>query len=505
MKKTVLFVMLLTMGSKVIGFLRDILLSYYYGVSGISDAYLIAILIPTVIFGLLAKAISTGYIPLFTRIEKNEGTAASSRFTNHVMNLLLVISTFLVLLGLVFTEALVKVFAAGFDGETLEIAVWFTRITIAGIYFTSIIRLLSAFLNVRKLFIVPTLIGLPMNAVLILSIIVSHETGYIVLLAAGNLFALFLQAVIIVYFAFKKGFRWQPVFKVRDPHLKQMTILALPIMLGTAVSQINKLVDRSLASYITEGGVSALYYANTLNAFILGVFVVSIATVMYPSISKMAAGNDHVRFKESVISGLNGVGLFVIPATIGAFLFAEPIVVLLFGRGAFDAEAVSMTSGAFFFYAAGLIGYGFREILSRAFYAMQDTKTPAVNAAIAVVINIILNFILSYFMGINGLALATSIAAFITTFLLYRQLRKHTGSLFTYEAVRSSVKILTASLIMGAVAYLMNRYLFNNLGHTTGILLTIIVAGVVYFGMILLFKVREAYNLLSLITKKRRT
>ncbi|MGD7045662.1 murein biosynthesis integral membrane protein MurJ [Jeotgalibacillus proteolyticus] len=504
MKKTVLFIMLLTMGSKLIGFLRDILLSYYYGVSGISDAYLIAILIPTVIFGLLAKAISTGYIPLYTRIDQNEGPDASRLFTNHVLNLLLVISTFLVLLGLVFTKALVLLFAAGFEGETLEIAVWFTRITIAGIYFTSIIRLLSAYLNVKKLFIVPTLIGLPMNAVLILSIIVSHETGYIVLLAAGNLTALFIQAGIIVFFALKKGFRWQAVFKVRDPHLKQMTLLALPIMLGTAVSQINKLVDRSLASSITEGGVSALYYANTLNAFILGVFVVSIATVMYPSISKMAAGSDHVRFKESVISGLNGVGLFVIPATVGAFLFSEEIVVLLFGRGAFDAEAVTMTSGAFFFYAVGLIGYGFREILSRAFYAMQDTKTPALNAAIAVSINIVLNFILSSFMGINGLALATSIAAFITTFLLYRKLRSHTGSLFTYEAVRSNVKILTASLVMGSAAYLISPFIMEALGETIGVLLTILLAAGIYLGMILLFKVKEAQSLVQLAVNKRK-
>src|SRR5699024_3854161 len=175
------------------------------------------------------------------------------------------------------------------------------------------------------------------------------------------------------------------------------------------------LVDRTIASRVVEGGITALNYANRLNGFIQGIFVLSISTALYPMISKMAAENNMQGLKKSVAEAISGINLLVIPATVGSMVFAEPVVMLLFGRGAFDSNAISLTTAALFYYSIGMLGFGLREVLSRAFYSLQDTKTPAINAAIAVVINIVLNIVLSKFMGIGGLALATSISAIVCT------------------------------------------------------------------------------------------
>jgi putative peptidoglycan lipid II flippase len=192
--------------------------------------------------------------------------------------------------------------------------------------------------------------------------------------------------------------------------MKEMILIALPVILGTAVNEINVLVDRTLASRITVGGISALNYAKRLNGFVQGLFVVSVTTVLYPMISKMAAEGNMKRLKAYLAEAVSMVNLLVIPATVGAMIFAREIVALLFGRGAFTIEAVAMTSSALFYYSIGMTAFGLKNVLTRGFYSLQDTRTPMINASIAVITNIVLNIILSRFLGIGGLALATSIS-----------------------------------------------------------------------------------------------
>ncbi len=494
--------MVLTIFSKFIGFFRDITLSYFYGASGVSDAYLISLTIPTVIFGFVATGISTGYIPMYSRIEEKDGKRASKDYTNNLLNILFALATVVVIAGLVFTETLVKLFASGFTGDILELATTFTRISIVGIYFTMAIRILSAYLNMKKYYVVPTLIGLPLNIVLIASIVLSDRYDFILLLAIGNVVAIIVQFVILLYFAYRKGFRYQFIFNLKDQHIKNMLFLAIPVIIGSSVNQINKLIDRTLASQISVGGISALNYANTLNLFVQGVFVVSISTVMYPLISKMASKGNLDGLKKALAQAITGINLLVIPATVGSLFFAEPIVTLLFGRGAFDEQAIAMTSAAFFFYSIGMIGYGLREVLSRAFYSMQDTRTPMINAAIAMLLNIVLNFILSKYLGIGGLALATSIAAIFGTFLLYISLRKKIGPLDMKNISMPFVKISLASLAMGGSAKLLYEFLLPAAGLNLSLITAILFAGAIYFVLVSLMKIEDVDDLMAGLRRK---
>ena len=275
-----------------------------------------------------------------------------------------------------------------------------------------------------------------------------------------------------------------------------------PVILGVSVNDINVLVDRTLASSIAVGGISALNYANRLNGFVQGLFVATISAVMHPMISQMAAQNNFDGLKRTVSEAINLINLLVIPATVGAMIFAEPIVKLLFGRGAFDSKAISMTSNALFFYSIGMAFFGLRDILSRAFYSLQDTKTPMINATIAVAINIVLNFILSKYLGIGGLALATSISAIFCTGLLFVSLRKKIGPFGMKSTAISFIKILVSSLVMGVLAYLAYNLSLSHVNGNLSLIISICIGALVYSLIIYFMKIDEVDSLVNSAKKK---
>ncbi len=501
MKKTAILLMLITIISKIFGFAREIALSYFYGTSNISDAYLISQTIPLAIFSFIGTAITTGYIPLFNEVEQKYGEKESNRFTNNLVNLLFILCTIIVILGLLFTERLVKLFASGFEGETLALAVQFTKITIIGIYFTGILSIFGGFLRIKGNYIVPALIGFPMNFFIILSIFLSKKTNILVL-AIGSVVATISQLVLLMPFIYKEGYRYKFVLDIKDKYIKKMLYLVLPVVIGVSVNQINTLVDKTIASRLSVGGISALNYSFRLIGFVQGLFVATISTVMYPMISKMAVEDDIAGLKSLVSEAINSISLLVIPCTVGAMLFSEPVVKFLFGRGAFDSEAISLTSNALFFYSIGMIGFGLRDILSRAFYSLQDTKTPMINGILGVITNIILNLVLSKFMGIGGLALATSISAIFSTILLFISFRKKIGSFGIKNIIISSTKIICASLIMGIAAKLLYSFLLNYISANLSLIAAIILGAIVYFILIYFMGIEEVDSMINAVKNK---
>lgn len=499
MKKTALIVMLITIVSKFFGFGREVALSYVYGASNISDAYIISITIPGVIFSFIAGGLGAGYIPMYNRILKNRGEIEADNFTNNIINALLIICTIIVFVSLLFTKQIVQVFASGFTGETLILAIKFTRITLLAIYFAGIVSILSGYLQIKGNYIAPALVGLPLSLFVVLSIILSSYTSLLAL-PLGYIIAIAAQVLLVI--PYKHEYRYKFSLQLKDKHIVEMGYMVIPIIIGVSVNQINMLVDRTLASRIAVGGISAMNYAERLNGFIQGIFVISIATVLYPTLSKMAAEKNMIGLKKYLSGAITGVNILVLPATVGSMVFAVPIISLLFGRGAFDEHALDMTSFALFFYSIGMTAFGLRNILSRAFYSMEDTKSPMVNASLGMMLNIILNFILSKYLGIGGLALATSIAAIVTTTLLFISLRKKIGPFGMKQISISFLKILFASLVMGLLAKLSFNYLTSSLSQNLSLLLAIGVGAVSYFVIIYFMKIEDVDVIVEAIKKK---
>ena len=402
---------------------------------------------------------------------------------------------------LLFTQPLIKLFASGFSGETLKLAVNFTRISVFGVFFSAVLNIFSGYLRLHGNYITPALIGFPMNLIIIGSLFFSAKIN-IYLLPIGAVLATASQLILLAPFIHKTGYRYRPVLNLKDDHLKTMVLIALPVIAGTSVNEINVLVDRTLASTIAIGGISALNYARRLNGFVQGLFVASVLTVLYPMISKMVAEDNIKGLKRSISEAIAIINLMVIPATIGAMIFSKEIVVLLFGRGAFGLEATAMTANALSYYSIGMIAFGLRDILSRAFYAYQDTKTPMINATIGVVINIVLNFILSKYMGIGGLALATSISAIVTAVLMFITLRKKIGPFGLKELLRSFIKISIASLIMGVLAYSGFVLAGNHFSQNLSLILAIGVGALSYAIIIYFMKIPEVDSTVEAVRKK---
>lgn len=498
MKKTAIIIMIITVISKVFGFFRELVLSYFYGASAISDAYLISLTIPAVIFSFVGTGLSTGFIPMFSQIREKHGDSEANKFTSNIINILLLISTVLVVVGLIFTEPIVKLFASGFEGQTLAMAIRFTKLSLVGIYFTGTTYIYSAYLQLNNRFLTPALIGVPYNIIIIIAIAISANQDPLFLIV-GSVLATASQLFILIPSIKRSGY--SHIFKInfKDEHLKNLMIIALPVIIGVSVNQINTLVDRTIASGIVVGGISALNYASRLNGFVQGLVVTPVATVLYPSISKMAANDNIKGLKAAINEAINSIGILIMPITVGAMLFAEPIVKLLFGRGAFDANAITLTSTALVFYSIGMIGFGLRDILSRAFYSQQDTKTPMINGSIAVIINIVLNIILSRYIGLGGLALATSISAIFSTVLLFVNLRKKIGALGLKKIAITFAKLTFASIAMGVIAWLFYKILLIKTIEEIALIVAIIIGAAAYFGIILTLKIDEVDNMIKLI------
>ncbi len=503
MKRTTLAVMVITVFSKLVGFIREMVLSYVYGASGLTDAYLIAQTIPAVIFSFVSSGIATGFVPMYSRIVGERGKLEADRYTCNLSNALVLMAAIIVVFVLALTQPVVKLFASGFTGETLSLTVKLTRISIFAVFFTGLVNVFSGYLRLHDSFVVPSLVSFPFSFTIILSLFISAKTN-IYVLGVGSVVATASQLVLCIPFLRKTGYTHRRILDFRDRDMKEMIFIALPVIVGAAVNEINVLVNRTLASRIAEGGISALNYANRLNGFVQGLFVVSVTTVLFPMISRMAAEGDLRGLKSYLAEAISMVNLLVIPATVGAMVFAREIVTLLFGRGAFTVEAVNMTASSLFYYSLGMVAFGLRDVLTRAFYALKDTRTPMINATIAVVINIVLNIVMSRFLGIGGLALATSISGIISALLMFVTLRKKIGPFGLKEVTTSFVKIASASILMGIVAYISFRFFRLFVSQNMALLAAIAVGTLIYGTLILFMKIPEVDRTVESVKRRIR-
>lgn len=504
--KTTLWLMIVTILSKFLGFGRELVLGAVYGATSYSDIYITSMNIPNILFASIGTALATTFIPLYYENKNIGGEKKSIQFTNNIFNIVLLIGLILSILSFIFAKPLVNIFAMGFEEEKLSYAVKFTRIMIFGGLMVILSNIIASFLQTQNNFIISGLVGLPFNIIIIVSIILSAKIN-IYILPIGTLIAMTSQLLFQLPFAYKKGYRHSYILNIKDDYVKKMIWLVAPVFIGVAVNQINAMIDRTLASTLVEGSISALNYANRLNGFVMGLFIVSIGAVVYPMLSKLSSDNDKEKFINTVVSSVNSVIILVIPISVGAIVLANPIVKILFERGAFDGIATSMTAIALVFYSIGMIGFGLRDILGKVFYSLQDTKTPMINGTIAMGMNIVLNLILVRFMGHAGLAFATSISSLICILLLFHSLKKKIGYFGQDKILKTTIKSLISTIVMGIVTYFTYSSLANILGRgflqeAVSLFGSIAIGIIVYGILVIVLKVDEISIIINQIKNK---
>lgn len=413
-----------TLISKFLGFLREVLIASKYGSGFETDTYFVAMTATTILMTTLGASLNTTLIPIFTEVEGKGGKKAKLKYLNNILNMVFFITILLALLGFFLSPLIIKILAKGFTGEQFELAVKLNRIGLPIVIFLGFTYVFSGYLHSSEIFGPPAIMGLPYNFVFLFFLIFLGDKGNIEGLMLASVVAASTQFLIQVPAIKYQGYRFRVDINLRDPYLKRALVLVLPVMIGSAVQQINVVIDKTLASSLVEGSISALTYASRLKDLVISVFIMAITTVVFPMLSKAFSQEDNQQVKRIMGQGINIILIITVPATIGMLVLAEPMVRIFFQRGAFDSTATIMTARALIFYSLGLVGASLRLMLNRVFYSFQDTKTPMVNGALAVGLNIVLNLIFIRFMGHAGLALATSISATFTTLLLFLSLRK---------------------------------------------------------------------------------
>ncbi len=449
--------------SRIFGFVRDMVIAWFFGAGMAADAFFVAFRLPNLLRRLFAEgALSIAFVPVFTEVLEKEGREAAASMARSAMRLLSLILIGVSAAGVLAAPVLVWIIAPGFadDPEKFGVTVRLTRIMFPYILLVGLVALAMGILNPLGHFAAPALAPVFLNLAMIGAVffISPYMEDPVTGLAVGVIIGGGLQLLLQLPFLVKKGVVFWRHARLFHPALKKVALLMGPMVFGAAVYQINQLVGTLLASLLDEGSVSYLYYADRLVQFPLGIFAIALATAVLPSLSRQAAANDVAALKETFGYALRLVFFITLPAMVGLIVLREPIVALLFGRGAFDANTVRLTAYALLFYAAGLWAFSAVRIVVSIFYALQDTKTPVKIACVSVAANIVLGIVLMQFLAHGGLALATSLASMVNLAMLLWSLRRRLGLLGMRRVVCSVAVSAACSVLMGAGVWLISFY-----------------------------------------------
>lgn len=507
MRRNAILLTIFMMISKVFGIIRESVLAFFYGTTSYADIYFTASLVPNVVFGFVATGLVSTFIPIYSRIMHHEGQERADEYLDNILSIVFVLTIALTALGLIFTEELVTIFAKGFTGEVFDTTVQFVRISLFAILSNGVFSIFNGYQQYHNRFLVAPVSGFLMNFIIITSIIVSARTAPIVM-AYGLVIASIAQALLSYFIArSKSGYKFKPGINFNDKYLKPMLVMAVPIILGSSINQVNTVIDRRIASTLMTGAISTLNYASKISDSIFGLFVTTITTVMYPTLTKQAAREDYDSLQATVTKIMNMVVLIVIPSTVGLMVLSKPVVNLFYGRGAFanDPQSLAVTSSVLFFYSIGIIGYGLRDVLTRTFYSLQDSLTPVISGVIAVVTNIIFNLILAPLMGVPGLALATSISAIVAVIVLYYNLHRKIKGISLRKFLNSAIRITFASLVMGVLVYFSYSLLDGaNLNYKISLFGSVTIGVLTYLVVMHFMNVPEYDDTLDIVKKKLR-
>jgi putative peptidoglycan lipid II flippase len=439
-----------TFSSRILGFIRDIILARLLGASASADAFFVAYRVPNLLRELLAEgSMSSAFIPVFTeyhtlRTKRETWELASAAFTT-----LLSIVTLVTLIGVVVAPTIVWLLAPGFHDEPaqLEMTTILTQVMFPYLIFISLAALTMGMLNSLRAFAAPALAPVFFNicviaaALLLAPLLDEAVIGVAIGVVVGGL-AQFVMQLPSVH---KRGllFKWR--FDPGHPGVKRIGWLIVPSLLGTSVTQINITVNTILASYF-DGGPTYLFYGMRLIQFPLGIFGVALATAILPTLSAQAAKGSMDELRQTVGFGLRMIAFIILPAMAGLILLRVPIVHLFFEHGAFSSADTAGTAVALLGYAVGLWAFAGMRIIVAAFYSMQDTKTPAIAAVTAMFINIVLALWLMGPLEHAGLALATALSAMVNITILVFVLTHRLGGIDWWHFGQSFGRTLIATI-----------------------------------------------------------
>ena len=485
----------------ILSFIREAIIANYFGLSADVDAYMIAIQIPVLLFSFLSVAVQSVVVPVYSDILYNKGSKDAKEYIDNLLTILVLFSLFIVIAGEFLSSPCIYLFAPGFDQCTHVLSASLLRIALPSILFSIVCQVLVAVLNVHKQYVINSFAVYFLNVTVIVAVLLLHATMGVTSACVGQLLGEFLKVAFVAFLA-RKFYNYKYSLKLKNADVTRTLKMSVPVFFSISVAEVNAIVNRIVGSFLFVGSISALTYAGKINTVLMQLFVSAIATIVYPLYAESTAKHDIGQLNRRINSTFSVYSLFVIPLMCGIFLYKREIIELVFARGAFDTEAVELTQRLLGWYSIGLLFMSLRSTINNVFYSLKDTKTPAINATIGAVLNIVLNITLPLFMGVDGIALSSSITAvFITTSLLYSMVRKY-KDIYIKDYLINLKGIVISSVLMSVIIYLC-RIVLSIDSSILSLCIGVLIASFSYLIGITMFNVpifRQIYKMV--LTKK---
>jgi len=496
-----------TLSSRILGFVRDIVLAKLLGTGFRADAFFVAFKIPNLFRDMVGEgATNAAVVPVISEYQANKDKEDFWNFISVVLALACIVLSAITLIGILAAPIIVRMIVPGFmaDPQKLNLAIHLTKIMFPYLIFIGLTAYSIGILFTFRSFVVPAFSPCLLNIAIIASAFISSRTMEepVFGLAIGVLVGGVLQLLVQIKPLLNTGIRFSVPKTLKHPGAKKIGRLLIPRMLGSGVYQLTVLIDTfcaSLAAIVGAGGISAIYYANRIIQFPMGVFSIALASAVLPMLSGLANKKDISSIKRTLVFSLESIFFIMCPTTVILLLLSTPIIRVLFQRGEFGLYSTHITSWALTFYAIGLFSFGGIKILVTTFYALQDTKTPMKVAALCLAINATLNFILMFPLRVGGIALASAIAGTIDFLILFYIMDKRLGGLNS-GLLRYFFKVTLAAVLTGIVEY----WSWQNVVFTHEVVKLFVIGGlgfVFYYFVCLALGVEQAHKIGTWVRK----
>lgn len=498
--KTAFVVTLLTMGSRVLGFLREAVIAYVFGAGSVTDAYNVALRVMSTAALLIFVYLTTTFVPSYIRIREEKGDKVALQAANNSLGVSLAINVFLMIVLLISAPLILRTIT-GFETDQMTYAVLATNILLFKLPLLTFAYFFMGYLTARKSFIGPNFIGIPMNAVFIVVCLTLGTGGGIVGLSAASFASVIIQLLTLFIWLPKEKYRYSFSMRFNTPEIREDLKILIPALLGSALIELKAWVDTIIATHIGMGNAAAIGFSSRLLGFVSGLAVMPLAGMVYTYMSEYAAKNDTKKMLDILWKTVRVITFIVLPIVIIAMPLSFDVVSIVYERGQFGSEATLLTGAALRWYLPGLLGLSLYTFLVRFFYGLQDTKTPMLCGVAAMLINIALSVLLSRHMGIGGLTLATSIGHTLSALFLLALLRRKIGRLGFGKTAADIVKMTVCAIpcaivVFGAGHLLSDSGAFLRFGASAAI------GGAVYFAAALMLREIVAYEFVSMIKKR---
>jgi len=493
-----------TVASRALGLIRDILIAAYFGATAARSAFVIAYSIPFLAQRLfLGGILSIVFIPAITGVLVRGDAVETRRVVTSTFNVVLLIGLALVVAGMLAAPVLVPIAAPGYlrtNPEVLTTAIDLTRVMFVSMAFLALSGFVTGFLNAHHQFAVPALAPVVFNVVIIAGVALLGKPLGILGVAVSFLFGWAAQFAVQLPAARASGLRWGTALDLSHPAIREMGRLAVPAMLGLAVIEINSNVARFFASFLPPRPavdyIAVLDYAFTINQAPVAIFALSLATALFPTMARRAAEGS-APLREATSLGLRGVLFTMVPVMAAMTALSQPIVRVVFQRGAFAPEATHAVALALIGFAIGSVPYAAYYIVTRTFYALHDTRTPVRIGLYMIGLNALLDALLMQWLGHTGIALATSVVALTNVGWLLEVLRRRLGGVDGGAVLGTAARTAVAGMVLAvaslgtlrAVARIADPAGF--VGAALGLVAALAVGAVAYLGTCKLLGVRE--------------